>query len=259
MSFVIGHHPGHFSHSPNHDHPHGDGWKFGLAALAMTAAGATFVYSPLLRNEGEEAGPPTIPAVEFLEPVFTRLVDPSEVVRQPVTTESTAPAQVIPAELTAARQQAAVATASVAPMQQTAGIRNIDFTALPTLQVLARQLGGRVDQAQVKYADLTRDGGEEAVVPITSDGTSGNLALVVFTMRAGGPAPILTRLAGRERRGLIATFDGNQVAETSGVYGPSDPNCCPSQLVKTYFRWDGQDLVVDRTQTITIPQGKLAD
>lgn len=84
----------------------------------------------------------------------------------------------------------------------------------------------------------------------------GNLAVVVITEKDGAPQVVLTRLAGRERRGLVLVLDRGYLTETSGIYGPSDANCCPSQLVKTYFRWDGNSLVVDHTDTIAIPQGK---
>jgi hypothetical protein len=127
------------------------------------------------------------------------------------------------------------------------------------LRTLAQRLAGRIDKAGIAYVDVTGDGRNDAIVPITSDGTYGNLAFVVFRERNGEVESILTRLAGRERRGLVLTYDAGQVAETSGVYGPTDANCCPSQIQKTYFRWDGRALVQDRTETITIPKGPKAD
>jgi hypothetical protein len=140
-----------------------------------------------------------------------------------------------------------------------ADIRGIDLTGVTALQTLVRQHGGRIDRAGATYADLTNDGKEEAIVPITSDGTYGNLAFVVLKEQGGDLEPVLTRLAGRERRGLVMTFESGKLAETSGIYGPTDPNCCPGQIRKTYFRWNGAQLVEDRIETITIPRGPKAD
>jgi hypothetical protein len=161
--------------------------------------------------------------------------------------------------MTSANLAPAEASGDASQAQTGEDIRSIDFASVPAVQALASQLAGQVDKTQVNFADLTGDGSEEAVVPITSGGTFGNLAFVVLTEQAGAPEVILTRLAGQERRGLQVVIDGGQLSETSGVYGPSDANCCPGQIVKTYFRWDGNNLVPDRTETITIPQGKQAD
>jgi hypothetical protein len=247
-------------HSGFHHNAHPGGWwKFALVVLLTTAVGVTFIYSPLLRGSGRARGP--VPAA----PVT---VGPAG----PVAGESvTAPAQISPPSLAVGPAQSVPAPAVVddaiqptipaaaADVQAGQEIRKVDFAALPILQTLARQLGGRIDNTGIIYADLTADGHEDVVVPITSDGTLGNLAFVVYTLSAGSPQTILIRLAGRERRGLVVTLDRGQLSETSGVYGPFDPNCCPDQIVRTYFRWDGQNLVIDRTNTITIPQGKQGD
>ena len=156
-------------------------------------------------------------------------------------------------------------TSTVAPQppaadtRSGAGIREIDFTALPLTQALARQLSGRVDAAQVRYVDVTGDGREEALVAITSDGTFGNLAVVVFTEQGGVAREMLTRVAGQDRRGVALTVEAGQLIETVGVYGASDANCCPGQVARTYFRWDETKLVVARTETITNAAGKQAE
>lgn len=81
----------------------------------------------------------------------------------------------------------------------------------------------------------------------------------MLNVEKGVPQTILTKVAGRDRQGLVVSFDGGQLTETSAVYGTYDADCCPSQLIRTYYRWDGNALIVDRTNTITIPQGKQAD
>ena len=95
------------------------------------------------------------------------------------------------------------------------------------------------------FADLTGDLREEAVVPISSSGSLGNIAYVVFRLDAGNPDLILTRTLDRSTpSGLKMSVQDGELVETAGVYGPEDPLCCPSELRKTTFRWDGTLLQV---------------
>ena len=248
----LGRHPGvHHNAQPE------GWWKFALVALVATAVGVAFVYSPLLRGSNRTLPRAPSPSIDFTLEVraIAELVSV-----EPAAVTAAAPA-VEPTQATVGNEasQLPAAPHTTVLSQPGTDIRNIDFAALPILQTLARQLAGRVDKAQITYADVTGDGNEDAIVPITSDGTYGNLAYVVFWERAGIPEPILTQLAGRERRGLILTFDRGQLAETSGIYGPNDANCCPGLIVKTYYRWEGHALAFDRMETITIPKGPKAD
>ena len=128
-----------------------------------------------------------------------------------------------------------------------AAIRDVDFSSLPETQALLQRLGsGRVATEQVFFEDLTGDMRDEAIVPVTSDGTLGNIAYLVFTMHAGKPELILTRGLDRTTAsGLVMSLDDfGALTETVGVYGPEDPLCCPGQLRLTTFRWDGSTLQV---------------
>lgn len=126
-------------------------------------------------------------------------------------------------------------------------IRNIDFDALPETQALLTRLGGgQVAVDEVLFADLTGDMREEAIVPITSGGTLGNLAYLIFALRSGEAEVILTRTMDRGTpSGLVMGIDDlGALTETAGVYANEDPLCCPSQLRFTTFRWDGAMLQV---------------
>jgi hypothetical protein len=114
------------------------------------------------------------------------------------------------------------------------------------VQDLTSQLGGgAVDGGAILYADLTGDQREEAVVPVTSQGTLGNIGYVIFTLESAKPAPILTRTVDRtSASGLQMSVEDGVLMETRGVFGPEDPFCCPSQLRQTTFRWDGSQLQV---------------
>ncbi len=126
-------------------------------------------------------------------------------------------------------------------------IRGVDFQSLPDTQALLQRLGsGRVATEAVLYQDVTGDMREDAIVPITSDGTLGNIAYLVYTMHGKDPQLILTRTMDRDTpSGLSMSIDDlGALTETAGVYANEDPLCCPSQLRLTTFRWDGTALQV---------------
>ena len=130
-----------------------------------------------------------------------------------------------------------------------AAIRGTDFAAQPALKTLLGQVGGEIDPRAIEYTDLTGDGREEAVVPVSSGGTLGNLAYLVFTLRGGAPSVVLTRTIDKtSRSGLKMEMEDGRLVELVGEYGPEDPLCCPTYLRKTYFRWDGSALQVEREE-----------
>jgi hypothetical protein len=133
-------------------------------------------------------------------------------------------------------------------------IDQVDFSQVPAVQALAEQTGGRLLPQEIIFADLTGDGSEEAVVPISSGGSGGNIAYAVFGYRGGDLQELLVAnpAAGRV---VIAIEDG-MLVDTQPVYAPEDPLCCPSQLQHTYYRWDGSRFVVDHQETEKEPSAK---
>jgi hypothetical protein len=128
-----------------------------------------------------------------------------------------------------------------------AAIRNVDFASLPETYDLLRRLGsGGVAMDAVLFHDLTGDMREDAIVPVTSQGTLGNIAYLVYTLDGDEPALILTRTMDRTTAsGLVMDIDGfGKLVETVGIYAAEDPLCCPGQLRLTSFRWDGSALQV---------------
>ena len=125
-------------------------------------------------------------------------------------------------------------------------IRGVDFGAIDVLQDMIAQLGsGSVESRAILYADVTGDQREEAIVPVTSQGTLGNIGYVVFTLESGKPAIVLRRTVDRSAAsGLQMSVEAGVLLETRGVFGPDDPLCCPSQLRETTFSWDGSQLQV---------------
>lgn len=128
---------------------------------------------------------------------------------------------------------------------------------MPAARKLLDQLGsGKVDKPATLYADLTGDRREEAVVPVTSQGTLGNIAYLVLRLDSGKPEVVLTRTLDKtSASGLQMSVDDGVLLETRGVYGPEDPFCCPSQLRETTFHWDGSRLQVEAETLVQQPPG----
>jgi hypothetical protein len=124
------------------------------------------------------------------------------------------------------------------------GIRSLDLQSSEPVQDLIDVTGGLYVQDNVLYADLTNDGEDEAVVPVASGGTLGDVGVVVLRLVDTVLEPILT-LTPEGTGGLSVSVSGGQLATVEPVPGPDDPECCPSQLRTTTYRWDGAALVVE--------------
>ena len=141
------------------------------------------------------------------------------------------------------------ATATPVPATSTPvpDIRDEDLTQHPALQPFLAS-GGELDASRIIYVDLTEDGVDDAVVPISSGGTGGDLAVVVLGYGPDGLGELLRALP-RETRSIRATVQGGQLVTTEGVYGPNDALCCPSQILTKWYAWDGSELAIDRQET----------
>jgi len=133
-------------------------------------------------------------------------------------------------------------------------ISGVDFSQVPAVEDLLRSSGGRLLPQEIIFADLTGDGVDEAVVPISSGGSGGDVAYAVFGYRGGDLEEIMVvkPAAGR----VMVSVGSGVLVETQPVYAPEDPLCCPSQLQHTYYRWDGSKLVVDHQETEKVPSAK---
>jgi hypothetical protein len=144
-------------------------------------------------------------------------------------------------------------TATVAPGP---AIEGVDLSQVPAVEDLVEDTGGELLPEETLFADLTGDGANEAVVPISSGGSGGNVAYAVLGYRDGNLEKILEVKPEPEAGRVTMAVEEGVLVETQPVYGPEDPLCCPSQLQHTYYRWDGEDLVVDHQETETAPSVK---
>jgi len=136
------------------------------------------------------------------------------------------------------------------PPKQTPAIdiREIDIESLPDVQAALEEEGGTFAQTDVIYADVTNDGFDDAIAPISSGGTLGNIGFFVLTMSGTDPKTLLTEFPG-EAGGLALSVEGEKIVLTQGIPGPDDPECCPSLLRKTVYAWNGTALAVESVST----------
>jgi hypothetical protein len=139
---------------------------------------------------------------------------------------------------------AGTATAAATPSD----IRQEDLGAQEGLRTFLAEAGGAVDTDRISYADLTGDGLEEAVVPVSSGGEGGDIAVFVFGYDGGAVAQLLRVIP--ESGALTASVAAGALTVSEPVFAPGDPLCCPSELRNTTFGWDGNGLVAVQEEVV---------
>lgn len=134
----------------------------------------------------------------------------------------------------------AMATATV-PATAGPDIRTLDLPAQPGLQSFLAGSGGAVDSNSIVYADLTEDGVEDAVVPVSSGGEGGDIAVFVYGYTGTGLEELLSFAV--QKGSLAQTVENGVLTIQEPVYSDQDPLCCPSDFKTTAYRWDGTELV----------------
>jgi hypothetical protein len=124
----------------------------------------------------------------------------------------------------------------------------------PAVQALLTDTGGEYVQENVLYADLTEDGIDDAVVPIASGGTLGNLAFIVLTPTDSGTSVLLKEQPTQTGGIALDVVDGKLIT-LEPVYGTDDPECCPTLLRKTTYGWNGAALALEDEETLENPGG----
>lgn len=127
-------------------------------------------------------------------------------------------------------------------------IRREDFSRVPAMSSFLATSGGRVDPAAIIYADVTEDGVDDAVVPVSSGGEGGDIALFVFGYEAEGLTELLRVVPAMPP--IKASVVEGKLQVDEPTFAPGDPMCCPSELTRTTYRWDGRQLVIDAQETV---------
>jgi hypothetical protein len=154
---------------------------------------------------------------------------------------------------TAASTRTATGT-SAAGTPPSLDLRTTDLQSLPEVAALIEDSGGVFSQDQVLYADLTGDGVPEAIVPISSGGTMGNIAFIVL-MADGDQAKTLLKEYPQAGQGLAVDVQDGKLIMTQPVPGPDDPLCCPSYLKHTTYAWNGLAMALESVTTDPNPNG----
>ncbi len=141
----------------------------------------------------------------------------------------------------------ASATATTAPLD----IREADLARQPDVKALLQRLGGEVSPEDVLYADLTGDGQEEAIVPVSSGGTAGNLAFIVLGYRGGELVALLSEVPAEGS--LRVELEDHHLVEVLPVYSAGDTPGFPSRIKRVYYAWKDDALVVDREDVVDNP------
>ena len=134
----------------------------------------------------------------------------------------------------------------VASRTATTDIRQEPLTDEPGLSEFLLTTGGVTDPTRIIYGDITGSGAEEAVVPVSSGGEGGDIAVFVFGYLNGKIVELLR--AEPAETSIVASIQDGQLVTTEGIFAPGDPINFPSELLHRYYRWDGAALVIDREE-----------
>ena len=127
-------------------------------------------------------------------------------------------------------------------------LRNIDLASQPDVKEFVQRTGGEVAPEEVIYADLTGDGLDEAVVPVSSGGTQGDVAFIVVGYVDGTLKALFSDApAGGEVR---LSVKNRQLVESLPVYTPGDQPHFPSHVKNVYYVWNGDTFVEDHEEVV---------
>lgn len=141
------------------------------------------------------------------------------------------------------------------PAELDTRIRTLDLEEQAAVQELIAGTAGEVVEGTILYGDLTDDNVAEAVVPISSGGTLGDVAYVVLTPEGEGTEAILTR--DDATAGFRIDIEDGKLVETEPVRGADDPECCPSMARRTIYAWNGAALAIESSDTIPAEDGGI--
>jgi hypothetical protein len=130
-------------------------------------------------------------------------------------------------------------------------IRAVDLANQPDVKDFTQRLGGEVAPEEVIYVDLTGDGRDDAVVPVSSGGTQGDLGFIVIGYLDGNLKALLSDApaAGEVR---VAVMDGWLVV-TLPVYAEGDASGFPSNIKNVYYAWKADHFIVDHEEVLSGP------
>lgn len=170
------------------------------------------------------------------------------------TATASAPAtvvQTVPATKTTRTSDGLTQTAAEIQPPENGDIRGVDFKTVVKAQPLVRDL------ENVIYSDFTNDGSEDALVLVRLEGSGAYLDYYVYTIKDGEVVNLFEKLEVSHGKVALGTLPGSFV-ETSAVYGPDDPNCCPSNILMTTYAWAASAKVFTEVSVEMAPNPQAA-
>ena len=119
-------------------------------------------------------------------------------------------------------------------------IKDVDFGANQALNDFLADAGD-VFIREIRYVDLTDDGVNDAMLPITSLGEGGDIAVFVFGYGPDGLQEMLRVVA--ESGTITADVLNGVLVTIEPLFAPGDPMCCPSQKRTRGYGLEGSVLV----------------
>lgn len=97
------------------------------------------------------------------------------------------------------------------------------------------------------FGDLTQDGIDEAVVPVSSGGTAGDTAYAVFSVQNNKLTKLFYNLNTYQ---VILKIEDGQLIEQTPIFTENDANCCPSFHRYTYYKYNKENNKMEIAKTI---------
>jgi hypothetical protein len=144
------------------------------------------------------------------------------------------------------REPSAVATQAIRKTP-TVDIREADLATQPEVLEAIEETGAVFIQEDVIYTDLTNDGFDEAVVPLSSEGTAGYVGFLAYMVNGDLVELMLQEYPGSGSAQI--EVQGDKLLMIEAAPGPDDPECCPSYLQTTTYAWNGTALAVESVTT----------
>jgi hypothetical protein len=89
------------------------------------------------------------------------------------------------------------------------------------------------------YGDLTGDGKPEAILPVSSGGTAGDVGALLFRLGRSGKPELITSVGGYK---MNASITNAELVVMQPQYAGWEPNCCPSAITTERYKLRGNGL-----------------
>jgi hypothetical protein len=99
----------------------------------------------------------------------------------------------------------------------------------------AKEVGGYASIAKesVLYGDISGDGKAEAIIPLSSAGTAGNVGALIYSPDPANKPVLVGVIDGNK---LTLKISEGELIATTAIFAGYEPNCCPSSYTSKHFK-----------------------